>query len=561
MNRLQGELSPYLNRRAEDAIDWYPWGQEAFTRASNEHKPMLIAIGTSGASHNYGHGKGTVARLTERYFVPVQVDGQEHPDVAALYEQASLLLTGRGGSALEVLTDCVGNPFFVSAPLREVELAGLLSGVAMHWNSDPAPYEQVGALMTERMSNAGRMATEGAALDTLWENHLRSLQNRYDDENGGFGREEKRLLPHELLFLLGYARSTGQRLPLQMAEHTLYSMALGGIRDQIGGGFFHGTTDARWERPLFEKWLVEQAWMLDAYTRAWQMTGTELFRRVAAETADYVIRELRHGSGGFYTAQWSEDGFYLLTDTEVRAALGDNDGSVFCRQYSVGETPTVPNLFNGEEPSEDTLLLHDLRMKLYRLRLQRGSPQRDDKVLVGHNGVMIAALARAGRVLGVERYLTAAVSAEEFLRSRLVTATDLRRYRCHGSVSGDGALEDFAGYAMGLYELYRCGCGEEYLYHAARVMARADALFSDLEHGGYFLTRGQRNLPVRPKQLWDGTVPSPWSMALMVLGRLAAEIPHPGLRSRWMELREDALRAARGCRCGYALTALMGNRN
>lgn len=560
MNRLQGELSPYLSGRAEDAVDWYPWGQEAFARAANEHKPMLIAIGTTAASGGSGRSKGTVTRLTERYFVPVLVDGQEHPDVAAMYEQASVMLTGRSGTPLEVLTDCAGNPFFVSGPLREVELAGLLSGVAMHWNSDPVAYEQVGALITDRLAKAGKAATEGAALDSLWETHFQYLQSQYDEANGGFGAGEKRMLPHELLFLLGYARYTGERLPLQIAEHTLYSMAIGGVRDQIGGGFFRGTKDHRWEQPIFEKRLIDQAWMLDAYTRAWQMTGNELFRRVAIETADFVIRELRHAAGGFYTAQWSEDGFYLLTDEMVREVLGENDGSVFCRQYSVGQSPAAPNLFNGEEPAEDSLLLHDLRMKLYRDRLQRGSARRDDMVLVGHNGVMIAALAKAGRMLGVERYLTAAVNAEEFLRSRLVTATDLRRYWCHGSAAGDGALEDFAGYAMGLYELYRCGCGGEYLRHAAKVMARADALFSDHEDGGYYLTRGQRNLPVRPKQLWDGTVPSAWSIALMVLGRLSGEVHHPGLRSRTKQLQEYALRAARGCRCGYALTAMMGSK-
>lgn len=557
MNRLQGELSPYLNCWESDAVDWYPWGQEAFARAAEEHKPMLITIGTTPDQSALRCDMGTVARLTERYFVPVQVDGQEHPDVAALYARASALLTGHGGTALEILADSSGNPFFAAGALREVELAGLLSGVALHWSSDASAYERVGEMMRERLRASGRVPTEGMTLDALRESHFGYLQSRFDHENGGFGGAEKRLLPHELLFLLRYARYTGETLPLKMAEQTLRAMALGAVRDQIGGGFFRGTSDARWERPIPEKRLIDQAWMLEAYTQAWRMTGSALYRRVAAETADFVIRELRHAAGGFYTAQWSEDGFYGLTDGEVRQVLGENDGSVFCRQYSLGQAPSVPHLFNGDAPEEDSLLLHDARMKLYRYRLQTGAPRRDDKVMLGHNGVMIAALARTGRLLGVERYLTAAANAEEFLRSRLVTPMDLRRYWCHGAVAGDGALEDFAGYAMGLHALYRCGCGGEYLRHAARVMARADALFSDHEDGGYFLTRGQRNLPVRPKQLWDGSVPSGWSMALMVLGRLSSELRHPGLHSRTQELRDYALRAARGCRCGYALTAMM----
>jgi len=237
--------------------------------------------------------------------------------------------------------------------------------------------------------------------------------------------------------------------------------------------------------------------------------------------------------------------------------LGENDGSVFCRQYSIGENLTAPNLYNGEQPEEDSLLLHDLRMKLYRYRLERGGAERDEKVLTGWNGLMIASLARAGRVLGVERYLTAAANAEEFLRSRLVEPTRLRRYWCHGAANGEGALEDYAGYAMGLYELYRSGCGGDYLRNAAKVMARGDALFSDWEHGGYFLTRGQQNLPVRPKQPWDTDVPSEWSVALQVLVCLSKEIRHPGLQNRTKEQLNYAAAVARSYDCGYALAAMM----
>lgn len=554
MNRLQHELSPYLNRWAEDSINWYPWGREAFDQAAQEHKPMRIAIGTT-ATVARPHGTGTAARLTERYFIPVQVDGEEHPDVAAMYTRAAAMLIGRQELPLEIFTDEAGIPFFASGPLREVELAGLLSGMALNRSSDPAAYARTAAIMRERLLHTAGPLPEPKEREELWETHFKRLQSRYDEANGGFGREGKQLLPHELLFLLHYAHYTGESLPKQMAEHTLFNMALGGVRDHIGGGFFRGCTDSRWEQPIPEKRLIDQAWMLDVYTRAWQLTGTELFRRVAVETADYVIRELRHGAGGFYTAQWSEDGFWLLTDEMVYSTVGQNDGSVFCREYSIGETPCVPHLYNSENPSDDTVLLHDLRMKLYRKRLERGSLQRDDKVQTGENGIMIAALARAGRVLGIERYLTAAFHAEEFIRSRLVSPTDLRRYYCHGSAAGDGVMADFAGYAMGLLELYRCGCGAEYLSHGARVMARADALFSDHENGGWFLSRGDAALPMRPRQLWDRDVPSGWSVALRVLTELSREIGHPGLRQRTAQLLTDAARAARSGDCGYALTA------
>ena len=557
MNRLQYELSPFLARWSEDPIDWYPWGEEAFAKAQAEHKPLLISIGTT-PDHGQMHcTHGTVARLTDRYFVPVQVDMQEHPDVAALYRQAASLLWGVAEGPMEVLTDGMGNPFFATTALREVELAGLLSGTALNWNSDATVYERVARQMGAHLQNMAGAYPAAGDKRGLWENHFKRLQVRFDEENGGFGTGGKRLLPQHILFLLRYYRYTGERKAREMAVFSLRKMALGAVRDQIGGGFFRGTTDDGWRKPIFEKRLIDQAWMLDAYTRAYRMTGSELFHRVATEIADYVIRELRHPAGGFYTAQWSEDGHYLLTGAHVRSLLGENDGSVFCRQYCIGENPTVANLYNGDAPEEDSLLLHDLRMKLYRARLEHSTPSRDEKVLLGWNGVMIAALARAGRVLGGERYLTAASNGEEFVRSRLVTPIGLRRYWCHGAVSGEGALEDYAGYALGLYELYRSGCGGECLRHAAKVMARADALFSDWEHGGYFLTRGQQHLPARPKQPWDTDVPSPWSVALQMLLQLSKEIKHPGLQNRTKEQMDYALSVARSYDCGYALTAMM----
>ena len=528
MNKLKFALSPYLSRWAEDSIDWYPWGTEALARAQAEHKPMRIVIGTTTCqAHPSG---GTVTRLTERYFIPVRVDGEEHPEVAALYSRAAAMLTGHAHLPLEVFTDEHGKPFFAAGAMREVELAGLLSGIALNRSSDPEAYSQTAAALMKSLTDSpAPQWQDGDA-------RFARLQSQYDEENGGFGKGAKSLRPHDLLFLLHHAHYTGEPLPRQMAEHTLANMALGGIRDHVGGGFFRCTADPRWEQPVPVKRLIDQAWMLSAYTRAWQLTGTELFRRVAAETADFVIRELRHGAGGFYTAQWSEEGFWLLTKNLVCAAVGQNDGGVFCRQYSIGDTPTVPHLFGGDEPHEDSVLLHDLRMKLYRDRLQRGAPQRDDKIQTGENGVMIAALARAGRILGVERYITAAANAEEFLRSRLVTPTDLRRYYCHGAAWGDGVMGDFAGYAMGLLELYRCGCGTEYLTHGARVMARGDALFSDHDRGGWFLSRGDGCLPVRPLWQQEEEVPSDRSVALWVLRELAKELPHPGIKKRAAEL-------------------------
>lgn len=217
----------------------------------------------------------------------------------------------------------------------------------------------------------------------------------------------------------------------------------------------------------------------------------------------------------------------------------------------------MPHLFNGTQSDGDSALLCELRMKLYRDRLERGGASCDQRVLLGQNGLMIAALARAGRVLGMERYLNAACTAEAFLRSRLVTPAELRRCWHHGAAGGEAILEDYVGYALGLAELYHSGCGGECLRHSAKLMARADALFSDWQRGGYYLTRAQGRLPIRPKPLWDEDTPSAWSVALRVLTLLAAEIPHPGLHRRCGELADFATGVARSYDCSYALMALM----
>ncbi len=543
MNRLQHE----------DPLYWYPWGQEALSRSRAEHKPLLISIGTAASPQP----DRDVLRLTERYFIPVRVNSREQPGVAAVYAQAAGLLTGLTSGPMEVLADSEGNPFFALRAGEMGQLAALLSGVALNWSSDPTGYENTAAAMHDRLVRLGHPVPSGRPARELYDTRFKWLQARYDRANGGFGTGAKALLPQELLFLVGYYRYTGNRRALNMARHTLHQMARSGVRDLIGGGFFRGTTDARWERPVPEKRLIDQAWMLEAYTQAYAACGDEMFRTVARELADFVIRELGHPNGGFYAAQWSEDGFYLLTELRVHRVLGETDGKVFCRQYSVGENFTVPHLFNGETPEEDTPLLRELRMKLYRDRLERGSPERDERILMGWNGMMIAALAHAGRVFGVERYLTAANNAEEFLRSRLVTATELRRWWYHGAAGGEGTLEDYAGYALGLIELYRSGCGGECLRHGAKVMARADALFSDWKNGGYYLTRGQRQLPARPKQVWDTELPSAWSVALRVLRLLDKEIPHPGLHRRTKEQMEYAAGVARSYPCSYALAAMM----
>lgn len=254
--------------RTEAAIDWYPWGQEALSAAEREHKPMLIVIGAQ--ERMVPTEDRDLVRLTRRYFIPVQVDPQEEPAVAAVYAQAANLLAGLRSDCMEVLTDSAGNPFYIADAADAHQLRGLLSGVALNWNSDSSAYESVAAMMRKRLDSLGQSFADAAPSEKLWNNHRLRLQRQYDRENGGWIGEGKRLLPQNILFLLAYARYTGDKQTRQMAVHTLRQMALGGVRDQIGGGFFRGTRDARWQMPVFEKRLTDQAWMLRCYTEAYR---------------------------------------------------------------------------------------------------------------------------------------------------------------------------------------------------------------------------------------------------------------------------------------------------
>ena len=521
----------------EDALRWYDWGREAFDRAAAEGKPMRIVIRSDEDMH-LRSGKGTVSRLTARYFVPVSVDGAACPEVAEAYRTASSMLTGRSALPLEVLADSSGMPFYTAGSPGDAELAGLLSSVALHWLGDAGVYEQTAHLLRGQMKD-GDCPAATKSLEQLAEQHLLALLKRCAD------REE--LPPHELLFLFTYAKRSGERLLLEAAERALLQLCMGVRWDHIGGGFY--AADALG----YEKRLTDQSRMMEVLLTAFHITGRSVYKKLLSETADFVIRELRHETHGFYTGLRNERGDFLTAEDVV--AVLDEDAMDFCAAYGIGDAPSLPR-WTGKS-SLGSKALHQLRMKLYRARLQKGGAVPREKIILGQNGLMIAALAKTGRALGVQRYLTAAVAAEEFLRSRMVTPVDLRRYYCRGKVAGEGALEDYSGYAMGLYELYRSGCGEEYLCHSGRVMARGDALFTDHDHNGYFLGRDGGMLPVRPKQYADMTEPCGWSMALAVLVKLAQEIRHPGLRRRVRQLVEHGSAVAEQYPCGYALAVLL----
>lgn len=557
----------------DNPVNWYPWSDAAFDAARQEEKPMLISIGYSACHWCHVIAEESFenpdfAAVANRFFICVKVDKEEHPAVDAVYMNACQLLTGRGGWPLNILATPEGKPFFAFTYLPRERMSSLLANVAMGWHRDRASYEKTADIVTQRMEKLARSIRPDKPTAVLWENQFRRLYSQFDKDFGGFGGAPKFPTPQNLLFLLEYHRYTGDDVALYMAEETLKAMYRGGIFDHIGGGFCRYSTDERWLVPHFEKMLYDNAMLVYTYAEAYGRTGNDLYRIAAERTADYVIRELGSPTGGFFASQNADsDGvegkYYALTPEEVRGVLGENDGQVFCREYHITpegnfEGGSVPNLLGVDAPERDSELMSDLRADMYRFRLERSRLSRDEKILTGWNGMMIAALAKAGRVFGKEKYLNAAMSAEEFLRDALTRRGRLL-LRWRGSEARfPGTLEDYVYYAWALLELAESGCGPEYRRAARDVMDTVEELFADEEAGGYFLcTTEDPHLPVRPKEVWDGAYPSGNAVALYVLLKLQKDGGDPALEERAQRQMEFFSGAARSYDAPFALTAMM----
>ncbi len=578
-NRLQAEKSPYLRAHANDPVDWYPWGGEAFEKARRENKPVFLSIGYSTCHWCHvmareSFADAEVAAALNRSFVAVKVDREERPDVDAVYMRACTALTGSGGWPLTLLLTPEGEPFFAAAYLPKNSRAGqagllpLLRAAADRWARDGAGVRRAGADLTRLLAQQAAGGAD-APEPSLTDRAAEQLASVYDAECGGFGTAPKFPAPHNLLFLLRYAALSGDRAGRAMVEHTLRQMARGGIFDQFGGGFARYSTDREWLAPHFEKTLYDNALLALTYTEAWQDGHLALYRRVAGQTLDWCLRELRGEEGGFYAGQDADSGgeegaYYLFTPEEVASVLGAEAARGFCECYDI----TAEGNFRGR--SIPNLLLNERFAllpegyaayceKLRRFRGERMALATDTKVLTGWNGLMLMALARAGRVWNDARYLDAARRLVCFVQSELTADGRLLARWCEGEARFAGRLDDYAFFALGLLELYDADFDPAHLLAAERLAEELLLHFAD-PAGGFFLTADDaEKLIVRPKELIDGALPSGNSAAaalLQRLWRLTAE-------ERWREAAQRQLAFLSGvfdrCPAGapFALCALL----
>ena len=481
-NHLAGALSPYLAQHADNPVDWYPWGETAFAKAVAEDKPIFLSIGYSACHwcHVMEHESfesERIAAVLNEHFVSIKVDREERPDVDDIYMEAVQTMTGTGGWPLSVFLTPDRKPFYGGTyfpPQRRGSMPGfeeILLAVHDAWKNRRAEAVEQAQNLTAVLQSDNLARGEGTIdvteMAPFMDVAAGSLARSFDPEWGGFGESPKFPRPGDFGLLLRYWYRTGNQHSLEMVTTSLDRMADGGIYDHVGGGFHRYSTDRRWLVPHFEKMLYDNAQLARAYVEAWQVTGEDRYRRIARETLDYVLRDMRHPDGGFYSSEDAdsegEEGvFYTWTPGELVAVLGQDRADTFAKAYGVTrhgnfEGRSIAHLPRplaataeqlGRDLEEMERELQQSRLDLLEARAKRVRPLRDEKVLVGWNGLMIDGFAIAGAAFGEERYLEAAVSAAEYVERFL---RDERGYLLHcrrdHQASHPAYLEDHAALA------------------------------------------------------------------------------------------------------------------
>jgi len=554
-NRLIREKSPYLLQHAYNPVDWYPWGEEAFAKAKAEGKPIFLSIGYSTCHWCHVMERESfedeeVAKVLNEHFVSIKVDREERPDVDHIYMTVCQAMTGHGGWPLTIIMTPDQKPFFAGTYFPKEDkygrmgLISLLQRVAMLWKEEREKAESTGARVMEGINAYLDSVEKGEWRPEVFDHAFEQFASQFDDIYGGFGDEPKFPRPHDFLFLLRYHKQTGEEEALHLVTHTLERMRRGGIFDHLGYGFARYSVDREWLIPHFEKMLYDQALLALAYLEAYQVTKDAFFAQVAREIFTYVLRDLKSPEGAFYSAEdadseGEEGKFYVWTPEEIREVLGEEDAALFCDVYEVTEegnfekgTSVLNQIhFVPEETEEKYGLrleeleekLASMREKLLKKRDERVRPHLDDKILTSWNGLMIAALARGGRVLGETEYMEAAARAALFITENMMRKDGrlLARYR-DGEAAYLGYLDDYAFFAWGLMELYEATFQADFLEQALALTRNMIDLFKDREKGGfYFYGHDAEKLIARPKEVYDGATPSGNSVATYNLLRLA----------------------------------------
>lgn len=564
-NRLKFEKSPYLLQHAENPVDWYPWGPEAFEKARRENQPIFLSIGYSTCHWCHVMEQESfedyeVARLMNEVFVSIKVDREERPDLDNIYMTICQMMTGSGGWPLTIVMTPDRKPFFAGTYFPrenrygQIGMLDLIPRIQEIWMNRREEViksaDQIIAALQQYSRNEAGAELGELTLRTAYE----QLAHRFDQQHGGFGSAPKFPTPHNLLFLLRYWRRSGNEKALGMVEKTLQAMRRGGIYDHVGFGFHRYSTDPLWLVPHFEKMLYDQALLAMAYTEAYQATRNPEYGQTAREIFSYVLRDMRSPRGAFYSAEdadseGEEGKFYLWTEEEIQRALSAEDARLVMAAFSVEKGGNFNEEATGKRRGRNILHLrgelHEIasdlkipeeqlrarlenaRVKLFAAREKRVHPHKDDKILLDWNGLMIVALAKGARILDEPHYAEAAEKALDFILENMRNGDGrlLHRYR-DGQAALGANVDDYAFLIWGMLEIYEATFEARCLQTALKLNDDLLKHFWDNEAGGFYFTADDaEKLLVRQKDTSDGAIPSGNSVAalnLLRLGRITA---------------------------------------
>ena len=565
VNRLAESSSPYLLQHKNNPVDWYPWGDEAFQKAAELDIPIFLSIGYSTCHwcHVMAHESfedEQVAQLLNENFISIKVDREELPEIDHVYMSVCQAMTGHGGWPLTIIMTPDKEPFFAgtyfpkNGRLGRPGMMELLPSIADAWKNRRAELVQSAEKINEYLVKSNTKELGTPLSKAILKETYSQFVNRYDKNHGGFGTQPKFPSPHNLVYLLRYHHMTDDKTALEMVEKTLQEMRLGGIFDHVGYGFHRYATDKEWLVPHFEKMLYDQAMLVMAYTEAFQITGKPEYKKTAEEILTYVQRDMTDAKGGFYSAEDAdsegEEGlFYIWTIQELQSIIGEEDTQFIQNIFNL--TPegnfkdeasgqsTGKNIFHLKTPisnSKDLKKISQIREKIFHVREKRIHPLKDDKILTDWNGLMIAAMTKAGVAFQDNVLIESAEKSAKFIFNNLMDKNGRLQKRYRKGKSGlDAHLDDYAFFVWGLLELYEATFKIEYLKNAIQLSDIMVSEFWNESSGGFYLGSDQtEKLIVRAMTGYDGAIPSGNSIAamnLLKLTRITGEI-------KWAEMAD-----------------------
>ena len=551
-NHLINETSPYLLQHAHNPVDWYPWGDEAFQKAKSENRPILLSIGYSACHWCHVMERESfedekIAALMNDLFINIKVDREERPDLDEIYMNAVQMLTGRGGWPMTVFLTPEGKPFYGGTYFPPEDRYGvpgfpkILQGVANAYREKPQDVERsveqiLAALQRMSLSTESQQPFSPDIIGQSAE----QLAQAYDTDHGGLGKAPKfpNVGVYEL-FLRHYHHSKGSRF-LEMVTHTLTKMAQGGIYDHLGGGFHRYSVDEKWLVPHFEKMLYDNAQLVRIYAQAYCVTREPLFKQVVDETMTYLMREMLHTEGGFYSTQdadseGEEGKFFVWTEEEISQILGEDASEIFCRIYDVSEegnfeeknilhpilTLEQASKFFRRDLKEIESLVSNAKGKLFQEREKRPKPFRDEKILTSWNGLMLSGIAEAIKISRRPAYLEAADRTVDFIFTKMFRDGRLLHTYKSGTAKILGYLDDYAFLEAGLLDLFEATVNRAHLDRTVELAEIMSDEFWDEAGGGFFYTgHSHERLIAQSKPIFDGSIPSGNAVATQLLLRL-----------------------------------------